>query len=307
MGAKILPDSSKGHFAPGLGRIGQNATRVVLESLEKQNELSIMLMGLVLIVAVGVCDFLSGYEISFSVFYVIPISLVTWFTGRWPGIMASLISAVVWLWADAAAGNTYSNPLIPMWNSFIRLSFFVIITSLLSTLRIAMEHEKELSRTDNLTGAANSRSFYELASMEIERLKRYRHSFTLVYIDLDNFKTVNDQFGHAAGDQVLCTVVNFIRKHIRRTDMIARLGGDEFALLLPQTNQESARVILLKIQSGLLEEMRQNNWPITFSMGVLTCIGAPSTTDDLVRMADALMYLAKHEGKNAIKYSMHAG
>jgi len=264
-------------------------------------------MGFVLICVIGICDFLSGYDIAFSLFYVIPICLVTWVTGRWPGIMVSLVSAIVWFWADIATGHPYSHPFIPVWNTFIRLSFFIIITWLLSALRSAMEHEKELARTDNLTSAVNSRFFYELARMELERLNRYKHSFTLAYIDLDNFKIVNDRFGHFAGDQALRTVVSYIREHMRKTDVVARLGGDEFALLLPETDQESARVVLFKIQNGLLEEMRQNNWPITFSIGVLTCGVAPSTTDELVRMADELMYSVKCESKNAVKYFNYIG
>jgi diguanylate cyclase (GGDEF)-like protein len=129
----------------------------------------------------------------------------------------------------------------------------------------------------------------------------------LAYIDLDNFKIMNDQFGHSVGDQVLRTVVSSARKYLRKTDVVARLGGDEFALLMPETDQESARIALSKIQSGLLEEMRQSHWPITFSIGVLTCMATPQTTDALVSLADELMYSVKRNGKNAIKYSSYTG
>ena len=177
----------------------------------------------------------------------------------------------VWLGADVATGHSYAYPLIPIWNTFIRLAFFVIITLLLSALRRSTEREREFARVDNLTGAVNPRFFYDVAQMEIDRFQRYKHPFTLAYIDLDNFKTVNDQFGHSAGDQVLRKVVSSAKKYLRKIDVIARLGGDEFALLLPETNEESARVALSKVQNGLLEEMRQGKWPITFSIGVLTC------------------------------------
>jgi len=152
----------------------------------------------------------------------------------------------------------------------------------------------------------NSRFFYELAQMEIDRFQRYKHPFTLTYIDLDNFKAVNDQFGHSTGDQVLRTVIGSVKKHLRRTDVVARLGGDEFVLLLPETDQEPAYVVINKIRGDLLEEMRQQNWPITFSIGVLTCRVVPNTIDELIKMADDLMYSAKHDGKNAVKYSTYA-
>ena len=278
-----------------------------LVSLEKQSKPFLLAVGFTLIGVIGFIDLLTGYEIGFSVFYVLPISIITWFTNRRLGLVASLASALVWLGADVGTGHPYSYPLIPMWNTLIRLTFFVIITFLLSALRVVTQRVSELARTDYLTGAVNSRFFHELAQMEIDRFQRYKHPFTLAYIDLDNFKTVNDQFGHATGDQVLSTVVNSVRKYIRRIDVIARLGGDEFALLMPETSQESANVAISKLHNGLLEEMRQNNWPITFSIGVLTCNAAPPTAKELVKIADDLMYSVKHSSKNALKYSTYTG
>lgn len=278
-----------------------------IASLEKRSKLFWIIGGFALIGGVGILDFLTGYELAFSLFYLIPVSLVAGLTSRRLGILASLASAFIWLIADVAAGNSYSNPFLYAWNTLIRLSFFVITVFLLSTLRRALERERELARTDYLTGAVNSRLFYDLVQMEIDRFQRYKHPFTLAYIDLDNFKTVNDQFGHSMGDQVLRTVGSSTKKHLRKTDVVARLGGDEFALLLPETNQESARVAISKLQGDLLEEMRQSNWPITFSIGVLTCSAAPHATDELVRMTDELMYSVKLNGKNAIKYSTYAG
>jgi diguanylate cyclase (GGDEF)-like protein len=278
-----------------------------LSSLQKRSKPFWIIVGFALMGVLGILDFLTGYELSFSLFYLIPVSLITWFTSRRLGILASLASAFIWFIADVAAGSSYSHPFIYVWNTLIRFSFFIITVLLLSTLRRTLETERELARTDYLTGAVNSRLFYDFVQMEIDRIQRYKHPFTLAYIDLDNFKTVNDRFGHSKGDQVLCAVVNSTRKYLRKTDMIARLGGDEFAVLLPETNQESARVTLSKIQSGLLKEMRQGFWPITFSIGVLTCMTAPQTTDELVHMTDELMYSVKRNGKNAIKYSTFAG
>lgn len=222
-------------------------------------------------------------------------------------MIVSCASAVAWLAADLGSGYPYSHALIPLWNTIIRLSFFMIVTFLLSAVRSAMERENELARTDNLTGAVNSRHFFELAQLEFYRLQRYQHPFTFVYLDLDNFKVVNDQFGHIAGDQVLRTIVNFAKSNLRKIDVVARLGGDEFALLLPETDKASAQAAVSKLQQGLLEQMRQHNWPITFSMGVVTCSLAPSTVNELVNLADQLMYAVKHEGKNALKFGVYPG
>lgn len=274
-----------------------------LANLEKQNKPLMLLLGFALTATVGFFDALTGHEVAFSLFYVMPIFLVSWSVGRWGGVAASLASAVFWLVADWESGNTYSSGFIPVWNTIIRLGFFLIITILLSTLRSTVNRERGLARIDTLTGAVNSRSFHELAQMEIDRFQRYHHPFTLAYIDLDNFKAVNDGFGHSTGDRALSTVTSFVREHTRRTDIVTRLGGDEFGLLLPETGQERARTVIANLQKGLTEEMKQHGWPVTFSIGVLTCTTAPPTSDALIKMADELMYAVKHEGKNAAKYS----
>jgi diguanylate cyclase (GGDEF)-like protein len=278
-----------------------------LGKIERLNQPSKIILGLVLIGAIGILDYLTGYELAFSVFYVIPISIATWLAGRGHGIMASSVSAIVWLGADEASGHFYSNPFVPVWNTLIRLSFFIIIALLLSALKSAMEREKELARTDFLTGAVNSRLFLELLQMEIDRLQRYKRPFTLIYLDLDNFKTINDRLGHLVGDQVLHAIVSYTKEHLRKTDVIARLGGDEFAILLPETSQESARASLTKLQGGLLQEMQKNGWQLTFSAGVLTCNSAPNLTNELVKMADELTYMVKRNGKNAVEYSIYSG
>jgi diguanylate cyclase (GGDEF)-like protein len=278
-----------------------------LADLEKRNRPLQLFLGLVLILAIGVIDFVTGYELAFSLFYVLPIALITWLTDRRFGLAASVISAIVWLVADLASQHVYSNPLIPIWNTLIRLAFFVIITLLLSALRMALQRESELARVDYLTGALNSRYFYDLAQREIDLFQRYQHPFTLAYLDLDNFKAVNDQLGHATGDQVLRKVVSSVKANLRKTDMVARMGGDEFVMLLPETNQKSAEVVLSRLQLHLLEEMHNNDWPITFSTGVLTCTAAPDSPDELVMLADDLMYAAKHDGKNTFKFMTYSG
>ena len=278
-----------------------------LERLEKQSKLFGLAAGFALIGFIGFLDFLTGYEVAFSLFYTIPVSLITWLTGRRLGIVASIASAVVWLIANLTAGNSYSHPFIYVWNTLMGLGFFLIVAFLLSTLKMAFEHERELSRTDYLTGAVNSRFFFDLLQIEINRAQRYHHPFTIAYLDIDNFKLINDQYGHITGDQVLRAVVNQARRHLRKTDVVARLGGDEFALLLPETNQESAHVVLSKFQSDNSVEMQQRNWPVTLSIGALTCINAPHAMEELVRMADDLMYSVKRGSKNAIKYSTYTG
>jgi diguanylate cyclase (GGDEF)-like protein len=278
----------------------------LLAPLEKRGRLFWVTIGSIGVAAAGLADFLTGRELAFSLFYLIPILLVTWFAGRNLGLAMSAACAIAWFTADALTGQSYSEPVIRYWNAAVRLSFFVLVTLLLPALK-ALEREKEVARVDQLTGASNRRHFFEAAQRELDRSQRYKHPFTIVYIDLDDFKAVNDQWGHRAGDQLLCAVVHRAKRLLRKTDFLARSGGDEFIVLLPETDQEAARVTVSKIQLALLDEMRGHHWPVTFSMGALTCIDARIPAEALIKKADDLMYSVKKNGKNAVAYAIYAG
>lgn len=278
----------------------------IVKFLEEQSKETILLISLELMIVLGILDYATGYEFSFALFYLIPVSLAAWFVGRKPGLLISIASALVWYATNTLAGESYSNHLIPIWNSATRLGFFFAVTVLLSRLRQAMDQERELSHTDHLTGAMNSRAFYKLAEYEIKKSERFHRPLTIVYIDLDNFKEINDRLGHSTGDIVLKKVVQKISDNVRATDILARMGGDEFALLLPETNQETAHNVVTRLQGILQEEMQRSQWRITFSMGVLTCNQNLPGLNEILHQVDELMYSAKNNGKNAICFALLA-
>ena len=267
----------------------------------------VLLVGLAGTAVVGVLDLFTGYELGFSLFYVLPLVFVTWLAGRTRGLAVAFISAGAWLTADIAAGNPYSSPLVPVWNTCVRLGFFLIITFLVAALKMALQRAEELSRIDSLTGAVNSRVFYGLADGELDRLRRYGHPLTVAYVDLDEFKALNDAQGHLAGDAVLRAVVDCARVQLRKTDTVARLGGDEFVFLCPETGEQAAQVVIAKVRDRLLEEMRLRGWPITFSIGALTCLETPDSSEHLVKMVDDLMYSVKLDGKNGVSHATFGG
>jgi len=199
----------------------------------------------------------------------------------------------------------FSTVIVGAWNTLIRFGFFAVVAILLSELRKALEEERLLANTDPLTGALNRRSFNEITEKKMIVAEVNRRSYTMVYIDVDNFKMVNDKLGHAVGDLVLKSVVDTIQAQIRNSDLLARLGGDEFAILLTDIDQDQAKPIAERLQSSLLKSMNYNEWEITFSIGVLTVLSMPESADKLVSMADALMYEAKGKGKNAVQYSVY--
>ena len=272
--------------------------------IPSKKNLSLAIIGFILTGIIGLLDYLTGFEYAFSVFYVLPIMLPTWYWSKKAGWAASIISALISLYADIRGGHQYSYFLIPYWNALIRFASFAIILNLLAALKTTLAHERELSLTDSLTGASNSRHFYAIVEAEINRLKRTQRPFTIAYIDADNFKTINDTFGHAEGDQVIKAIVDTLKARTRNTDLVARLGGDELALFFPDVDEEKARIIFPKIHTALLKEMQKNQWAITFSVGVVTCNTAPDSVSELIKIADDLMYSVKHAGKNEVRYSL---
>ena len=252
----------------------------------------------------GFIDYATGVELSISLFYLIPITMAAWTLGKNAGMNLSVFCAIIWLFTNLLAGQLFPNPFIGVWNTLIRFGFYATVTILLTELHYALEEERILANTDPLTGAMNRRSFNEIAEKQMIVAEVNRRTYTTVYIDLDNFKTVNDTLGHAIGDMVLKSVVDTIYKQIRSTDLLARLGGDEFAILLTDIDQEQVKPIIERLQSSLLENMQTNKWDITFSIGVLTVLSMPESVDRLVSLTDALMYEVKNKGKNAIHYSI---
>jgi diguanylate cyclase (GGDEF)-like protein len=274
----------------------------IFEILEDGHPIFWTAVGIGSIGLLGIIDTLTGNEITFSLFYMAPIVLVTWAVNQEAGLLMSLLSALTLLGAEIAAGQTYSSPTIYVWNTLIRAVFYVIVTYLVAELHKARREEQLAARTDFVTGAANARYFHELLQMEMNRIHRYPHPITVVYIDIDNFKLVNDLFGHKIGDEVLRSIATELKVQLRRTDIVARVGGDEFALLLPSTHQPEAKVVISKVKTNLVETMKQSNWPVTFSMGAVTCVSPPHSPEQLLNMADELMYQVKNSTKNDVRF-----
>lgn len=247
--------------------------------------------------------YLVGYEITVSLFLLIPIALTTWYGSYRNSIIMCLLSTFIWYLVDiGSSGHPYSNPLAPYWNSIIRMGLFLITVQLLIQLKASLKTEKELSRTDNLTGAMNKRGFTEVAEKLFELGARHVRPTSIAYIDLDNFKKVNDKFGHFEGDKVLQTVGDILLKSVRKSDVVGRLGGDEFSIVLPETNEIGAKSTFLKLKNDLNDAMKEHSWPIGFSIGVVSFDMPPARLDEAIRSADELMYHVKRHGKNDIQF-----
>jgi diguanylate cyclase (GGDEF)-like protein len=272
---------------------------------EKRSRLFWGIGGLVCIILLGLIDYITGLEVNISFFYLTPIALLAWYAGGDFGLFAAAASSIAWFIADFANGQVYSHPVINVWNVLLRLGFFVVVSWLIATLRKSYKQNEDLARVDFVTGATSARYFYELARIELGRSERYGRPFTLVYLDVDDFKGINDHLGHSAGDRVLRAVAASVLEHIRPSDTFGRLGGDEFALLLPETDQAQAKKVVDRIHASLVDEMRTHAWKVSFSVGVVSFTQPPKSVDEMVHLADGAMYQVKTHGKNGVMYQQY--
>ncbi len=160
-----------------------------------------------------------------------------------------------------------------------------------------------LTTIDGLTQVFNRRYFEDAVERELSRSRRYTRSLSLVLIDLDHFKKINDNFGHLAGDAVLKSAAGVVKSKTRREDVFARYGGEEFALLLPEIDSKGAHALAEKVRR-LIEKHRfefdGELIPVTISAGVATVHKKGETPDELVSRADEKLYLAKEGGRNRV-------
>ena len=271
--------------------------------LQRRSPAFIFTASLLLVALLGVLDYLNGPDFSLLIFYAVPVFVAAWYAGRREGFLVCAASGLAWLAVAYSTSEHFSSPFVAYWNAGVRLGFIVLLAHVVAAFKNSLAHEREMARTDYLTGAFNGRSFGETAAAEIARARRHAHPFSVAYIDVDDFKQINDRQGHSAGDRLLKTVADGLRHNVRDIDTVARMGGDEFAVLMPETDARAAQVAMRRTRRRLLEETRRAGWPVTISVGVVTFDHAPDSVDDLLRAADDVMYSAKRNGKNALRHT----
>jgi diguanylate cyclase (GGDEF)-like protein len=274
--------------------------KTTVDIFSSRSPVTVISLSLIALALLGWIDYLTG-DYSLIVFYLIPVSIVAWFVNRTSGMLFCLLALVTRFSVNEAHTSfALHNTSLHYWNECIELLFLLIMSLLFSALRKNLDSEKTLASSDPLTGALNRRAFFDIAEYELNRSHRYGHATTIAYIDLDNFKEINDRLGHAVGDNLLTTVTKTITSHIRSTDILSRFGGDEFVLLLPETPADAAAPFLEKIQLQLNRAMSARDWPVSFSIGAVTYPKAPPGVDEVIKKADMLMYEVKRSGKNRL-------
>ena len=260
-----------------------------------------------LALGIAAMDYATGPAITFSLAYFLPVCLAVWRSGRLAGALLAALCTFAWATADYMTGRLAMDASLYLWNLASRFGLMLLGVFALAHLRDALLQAHELSQTDHLTQTLNTRAFHGVADNEISRAQRYADAFTVAYIDIDNFKEVNDTLGHSTGDKLLISVAKAIQGKIRKSDVLARLGGDEFALLLPEADQDTARTVVNKLHDHLDKLAAKRKWPVTFSIGVLTCVIPPPSVAKMIEMADELMYTVKGGDKDGECFAIYNG
>jgi len=164
-----------------------------------------------------------------------------------------------------------------------------------------LESVKAQAVTDVLTGLYNRRYFNEALDKEVNRSKRSKRPFTLITLDLDHLKQINDTHGHTAGDKAIASIGSALLKASRETDIPARFGGEEFAIIMPDTDTDGGIIVAERIRSMIASNKIEGIGNITASLGVATYLKHANTVEDLVKIVDEAMYLAKENGRNRIE------
>jgi diguanylate cyclase (GGDEF)-like protein len=258
------------------------------KSLAHQAVVYFFLMGMV----GGAVVSYSAHAVSVAIAVVsILVPATLWFAMQGDLLhRAMAIGAVIYIAAAHRATQTLA--------FFLRRSF-----QLAHELKVAHDAAHELARTDALTGIRNRRAFFELGEFALSQALRYGHPCSVLMLDLDRFKTINDTWGHAAGDRVLQATADVITATVRAADIAGRLGGEEFAILLPETPGADAAILAERLRQRMRETVvGYQGATITFtsSFGVAESRGESKSLDELINQADAALYQAKAEGRDRV-------
>jgi diguanylate cyclase (GGDEF)-like protein len=246
---------------------------------------------------------LTPSAIKLGLLYLVPVLLITWLEGIPWGAAFAVATALLRMIVEIEQVPTDS-PGVALLNQLTYLAVAGITMFAFGRIRHTQAQLQDLALHDPLTRVLNSRAFGERLSAELKRARRYGRPLAVLYLDLDDFKRVNDSHGHETGDGVLKLVAEAIRRVVRQPDVVARLGGDEFGVLMPETDGDLADAAAARLATELRAAF--NGTPaVTASIGVVSCTQTDVDANEVLRRADQAMYEAKRKGKDrAVKVAI---
>jgi diguanylate cyclase (GGDEF)-like protein len=247
-----------------------------------------------------------GGDIDLALLYLGPAGGAAWWGGTAAGRFIAALSPLAPLafgaWEEILSGLHWAL----LANAMLQCVLLLIFVQWVARLRLRLASQQALVRTDPLTGVLNSRAFLEELQHRLDLAARGGQSIAIAYLDLDDFKLINDIHGHLAGDQTIGAVAQTMAATLRRTDLIARMGGDEFACLFSGVDLAGAEVAIDKLRQAILRSPGPHGM-VTTSVGCVVIAAHFPDAIAALSTADRLMYVAKARGKNCVVFRDHHG
>lgn len=236
--------------------------------------------------------------VRLGLLYLVPVLVATWFDGpAWGGVFVGVtILMRMDVELDQQPGATAAVSLVNQGSFAAVCGIAMFAFHHLKRTQTALH---ALATRDPLTRVLNARAFNERLAQELDRNRRYKRPLSVLYLDLDNFKVLNDTRGHQTGDAVLRLVADAMRQAVRQADVVGRLGGDEFAVLMPETDGALADAAATRLATGLRSAF-DGTPRVTASIGVVSVASGEADADQVVGTADRAMYEAKRAGKDRV-------
>ncbi len=275
----------------------------ILELPGKLPKPLLTIFAFLLVLTIGSLDLTAGYnKVSIAFLYLFPIIMITWYEGGIPAAIISIFSAITWSIAETASGSVHPHVAISIWNTVMVFGMFSIVAYSFATIKRLMIKERAYSGNDGLTHVPNAAAFYEEGQREVKRAARYKRPLTLARLEINDYNRITGTLGWSMGESMVLAVTETVMKTLRTTDIVAKLDTHEFAILMPETGNQDAEVAVYKVQDHLSDMVKQNDWPVTFSIGVVTCTAPACTIDELIAMAGDLMKTAPGDAGNRVQY-----
>lgn len=256
-------------------------------------------IGITGIYLLGLIRLATDAELAFASLALFPVLISSWLGGRWSGWLMASAAAFMWTVADIFSERVFSSQWIPWLNGLVRFTTYAVVVILVEAVRHLLEREREHATRDALTGLLNRRALLLAGASEVERARRYQSPLTVVFLDLDYFKSLNDTRGHDVGDLALKETGKALLEATRNSDYVSRLGGDEFVVVFPEVGFEAAAAAGHKIFESVNVALHAYP-PVRASVGVAWFGDVNQGFPSMLKAADELMFEVKAGGKNDI-------
>ena len=239
-------------------------------------------------------DTVTDVNLGFTAMYVLPVAGAAWFVSARFSIFLALATALA---SETVSTLQSSRPAhVVVWNAVMELGVLLLVSRLVTALLAALHTERTRANTDALTGVLSRSGFIDLARRELERAHRFKRPVVVAYLDVDQFKRVNDSLGHHEGDLLLKIIGATLREELRALDVIGRLGGDEFAVLLPELSVDEAQRVVDRVTQRLRHSALRFGEFVDFSVGLADA--RHETLEEALHDADLQMYATKKRARS---------